>query len=423
MSTYKNLKYNHLATADQGALADSALQTVTENHVTTHQAALTIAESQVTGLTAALAAKADASSLATVATTGAYSDLSGTPTVVSTFTNDANYATTTDVTTAINNLIGAAPGTLDTLEEIATSINNDATVYNTLNSAITNKLDASAVSTFGLSLIDDADATAARTTLNVDLAGTDNSTDVTLAAGSKTFVSLSGQELTIGSVPVADITGLGTMATETAADYVLGSTISTFGASLVDDADASAARTTLGLGTVATTDSTDYATAAQGTKADTATQPADIANMVETTDSINVLADVDTATAAPTDGQLLSWDNANSKWVPADAAIQGLTFDTAIKTTAFTAVSMKGYFVDTATTGAVTVTLPASPTVGDEVHVIDVAANADTANITIARNGNRIASLTEDMTVATAGAAFKLIWSGSSTFGWVLMNK
>ena len=423
MSTYKNLKYNHLATAAQGALADSAIQVVTESHVTTHEAALTIAESQVTGLTAALAAKADASSLATVATTGAYSDLSGTPTVVSTFTNDANYATTTDVTTAINNLIGAAPGTLDTLEEIATSINNDATVYNTLNSAITNKLDASAVSTFGASLIDDADAATARTTLGVDAAGTDNSTDVTIAGGSKTFVSLSGQELTIGAVPAADVTGLGTMATETATDYVLGSTISTFGASLVDDADASAARTTLGLGNVATTSVADYATAAQGTKADTAVQPAAIANMVETTDSINVLADVDTTTAAPTDGQLLSWDNANSKWVPADAAIQGLTFDTAIKTASFVAVSMKGYFVDTATTGAVNVTLPASPSVGDEVHVIDVAENASTANITVVRNGNKIASLSEDMTIATDGAAFKLIWTGSSTFGWVLMNK
>jgi hypothetical protein len=50
------------------------------------------------------------------------------------------------------------------------------------------------------------------------------------------------------------------------------STISTFGASLIDDADASAARTTLGLGTAATTASTDYATAAQGAKADTSVQ-------------------------------------------------------------------------------------------------------------------------------------------------------
>ena len=47
-------------------------------------------------------------------------------------------------------------------------------------------------------------------------------------------------------------------------------TISTYGASLVDDASATAARSTLGLGTVATTAATAYATAAQGTLADAA---------------------------------------------------------------------------------------------------------------------------------------------------------
>lgn len=45
------------------------------------------------------------------------------------------------------------------------------------------------------------------------------------------------------------------------------------GRSLLTAADAAAARTTLGLGSVATTAATDYATAAQGVKADTASQP------------------------------------------------------------------------------------------------------------------------------------------------------
>lgn len=49
--------------------------------------------------------------------------------------------------------------------------------------------------------------------------------------------------------------------------------ISSFGASLVDDADAGTARTTLGLGTAATTAATDYATAAQGSLAASAVQP------------------------------------------------------------------------------------------------------------------------------------------------------
>ena len=34
--------------------------------------------------------------------------------------------------------------------------------------------------------------------------------------------------------------------------------------------------------------------------------------------SIDALSDVDTTTAAPTDGQVLTWDNAGSQWEPAD---------------------------------------------------------------------------------------------------------
>ena len=58
-------------------------------------------------------------------------------------------------------------------------------------------------------------------------------------------------------------TGIGTAAT-----YDL----TAAGKALLDDADASAQRTTLGLGTAATTASTDYATAAQGALADSALQ-------------------------------------------------------------------------------------------------------------------------------------------------------
>ena len=79
-----------------------------------------------------------------------------------------------------------------------------------------------------------------------------------------------------------------------------------------------------GLGTAATTASTDYATSAQGTTADSAVQPAGIANMVETTDSIDVLADVDTSTVAPTNGQALVWDNTAGQWEPGPAGASTL---------------------------------------------------------------------------------------------------
>ena len=390
MSTYNTIRYGHLATSAQGALADSALQSVSESNVTAHQTALTIAESQVTGLTAALAAKVATSALAAVATSGAYSDLSGAPTNVSTFTNDSSYATTTDVSTAISNLVGSAPGTLDTLAEIATAINDDAAVYDTLNAAITNKLNASAVSTFGGTLIDDADAAAARTTLGLGTAASTNSSDyATAAQGALAASALQSETSHADLVVDGDFTSAGLMTSD-------------------------------GSGTYSITAAADFATAAQGTKADSAVQPAAIASMVETTDSIDVLSDVDTTTAAPTSGQVLIWNGTN--WAPGTAASAGLDFDSTIQTSSFNAAINKGYFLDTSS-AALTVTLPSSPSVGDEVHVIDSSNSAATNNITIVRNGNPIASSASDLTVAVNGAAFRLIWSGSSTFGWVLMNK
>ena len=64
------------------------------------------------------------------------------------------------------------------------------------------------ISTFGASLIDDADAGAARTTLGVDPAGTDNSTDVTLA-GASDYITISGQTITRNKIDLtADVTGV-----------------------------------------------------------------------------------------------------------------------------------------------------------------------------------------------------------------------
>ena len=75
------------------------------------------------------------------------------------------------------------------------------------------------------------------------------------------------------SVAYADLTTTPTtLAGYGITDAVASSSISTFGASIIDDADAAAVITTLGLGTAATTAATDYATSAQGDLADTALQ-------------------------------------------------------------------------------------------------------------------------------------------------------
>ena len=91
------------------------------------------------------------------------------------------------------------------------------------------------------------------------------------------------------------------------------------------------------------------------------------------------------------------------------------------KTSAFNVSASRGYFVDTSS-GAVTATLPASPTAGDTVRFIDLSATFDTANLTVARNGKKIQGDASDMTVATERAGFALVFSGD-TQGWILMEK
>ena len=70
--------------------------------------------------------------------------------------------------------------------------------------------------------------------------------------------------LGLGSAATTASTAYATAAQGATADAALAaSAVSTFGGTLIDDADAAAARTTLGLGSAATTDASAYATAAQ----------------------------------------------------------------------------------------------------------------------------------------------------------------
>ena len=78
------------------------------------------------------------------------------------------------------------------------------------------------------------------------------------------------------------------------------------------------------------------------------------------------------------------------------------------------------YFVDTS--GAVkTITLPASPQVGDQVSLIDLAGTFDTNNLTIGRNSLKINGATADLVVDVEDAAIQLVYTGT-TYGWKLTN-
>ena len=96
-----------------------------------------------------------------------------------------------------------------------------------------------------------------------------------------------------------------------------------------------------------------------------------------------------------------------------------VNWQTTKKTLAFTAANGEGYFVDTAASGAVTMTLPSSPSAGNIVAVKDYNGNFATANLTIARNGSPInGANSADVTVTTAGASIVLVYV-DATQGWV----
>ena len=72
--------------------------------------------------------------------------------------------------------------------------------------------------------------------------------------------------------------------------------------------------------------------------------------------------------------------------------------------------------------GAVTITLPASPAVGDEVHFVDSRYTFVSAALTVGRNSSKIANASSDLVVNTEGAAFGLVYSGSNV-GWTYTEK
>ena len=87
-----------------------------------------------------------------------------------------------------------------------------------------------------------------------------------------------------------------------------------------------------------------------------------------------------------------------------------------LKTSPFTASASRGYFINTGS--AVTVTLPSSPSVGDQVIVIDATGNASSNNITLDRNGSKIKGGCINADLQTDRVGVRIVYSGSSQ-GWV----
>jgi len=95
----------------------------------------------------------------------------------------------------------------------------------------------------------------------------------------------------------------------------------------------------------------------------------------------------------------------------------GLIAWQSVQTTGFTASAGRGYPCNT-TSAAFTVTLPASPSVGDTIILLDYAGTFATNNITLGRNGNNIEGGTNNKVLNTNREAVSLTYV-DSTQGWV----
>ena len=90
-------------------------------------------------------------------------------------------------------------------------------------------------------------------------------------------------------------------------------------------------------------------------------------------------------------------------------------------TTTYTTVNGDQILVDTSGSGigtAITINLPASPAIGNEVTFIDSGNNLASNNLTVGRNSSNILGSAANLVFSTNGAAFTLVYV-NATRGWV----
>jgi hypothetical protein len=120
-------------------------------------------------------------------------------------------------------------------------------------------------------------------------------------------------------------------------------------------------------------------------------------------------------TADGTNGQVLTTNGSGVLSFTTPSA--GISWQSSVKTSGFTAVAGEGYFCNT-TSSAFTVTLPASPSAGNQVALVDYAGTFDTNSITISRNGNKIEGGTDNLALTGEREGVLLVYI-DATQGWL----
>ena len=121
------------------------------------------------------------------------------------------------------------------------------------------------------------------------------------------------------------------------------------------------------------------------------------------------------AAATLTAGANMTITNAGNSITLASAG-GGISWQ-AVQTTNFSATSGDGYAVNT-TGGAITATLPASPSAGDIISLVDYAGTFSSNNLTIDPNGQKIDGSTSSLVLMNSREAVQLVYI-DATQGWL----
>ena len=322
----------------------------------------------------------------------------------------------------LGNLVDGAPTALDTLNELAAAINDDASYAAGITTALGNKLDST---------------TASSTYLTQTNA---SSTYLTQTNASTTYAPLASPALT--GTPTAPTAAVGTDSTQVATT-----------AFVIDQIDASTQPGALYQTTAPTSpeigqiwiDSDDNVTVFDSNiiKRQPFTATAGQTNFVTTVPFIDgfeqvyfngllLLKTTDYTTsgtntvilgsaAAVNDIiEVVTVTNLNSvntyTQAETDALLAANTSVAPLSISANTnLLAKKRYFVTSAS--ALTLTLPASPSLNDEIQILDASGNASTYNITVARNGNLINGNAGNLIIDNNGGWYTLLYTGA-TYGW-----
>ncbi len=338
----------------------------------------------------------------------------------------------------LGNLVDGAPAALDTLNELAAAINDDASYAAGITTALglkapiasptfTGTVGGITKDMVGLANVDnttDANkpvSTATQTALNLKanlasptLTGTPlaptavtgtNSTQIATTAFVKTAIDTSVQpgavyQTTAPSSPAVgqiwidsdeDVTTFDSnIIRRKAITATAGQTVFTADLTFIDGFEQ------IFMNGLLLVKTTDYATSGGNTV--TLTSAAAASDIIEIV-SVTGANSVDTYTQAETNALLA----ANTSVAP--LSISANT----------TLVAKKRYFVTSAS--ALTLTLPASPALNDEIQILDASGNSSTYNITVARNANKINGGNNNLIIDTNGGWYTLLYTGS-TYGW-----